>query len=58
MTILLVLLGISSAPALAYLLMPRTRRQGAVRLLPALSGLLLTASAFFVVAVNVGWVSP
>jgi|CXWL01.1.fsa_nt_gi hypothetical protein len=58
MTILLILFGVSCLPALAYFVVPSSKRHGAVRILPVLSALLFAAAALFLVAVNVGWVKP
>jgi len=58
MAILLVVLGVSCVPLVAYLLVPLPQRHGVVRALPALSALMFAAVILFIVSVNLGWVSP
>jgi hypothetical protein len=58
MAILLVVLGVSCVPVVAYLLVPLSQRHGVVRALPALSALMFAAVILFIVSVNLGWVSP
>ena len=58
MATILVLLGMSLLPALGYLFVPVSQRKGPARVLPFVSAILLASLVLFVVAVNVGWVSP